>query len=56
MNKTTTDLVITSLDAYKHINPDAHIIVEVPGKTVEFRIGDALIYEDGYGRIVLDAE
>lgn len=50
------DKVIKQLDKLKTECPDQEIVVETPNGTVSFKIGDALIYEGGYGEIVIDSE
>lgn len=50
------DKVIKQLDKLKVEYPNQEVIVETPKGTVSFRIGDALIYEGGYGEIVIDSE
>ena len=51
-----TDNVIRYLDRLKKENPNQKIIVETPNGAVEFKIGDALIYDDPNGMIVIDSE
>ena len=48
--------IIPVLDEMKQNSPDQIIVVETPGKTISLRIGDALIYEDPHGWVVIDAE
>lgn len=48
--------MIETLDKLKKVNPDQRLIVETPNGSVNLKIGDALIYEDGYGTIVIDSE
>lgn len=48
--------IIEYLDRIKKENPNQVIVVETPKGTVELEIGDALIYEDGHGWIVIDSE
>lgn len=50
------DNVIKYLDKLKKENPNQIIIVETPTGNVEFKIGDALIYDDPRGAIVIDSE
>ena len=47
---------ISCLDKLKKANPNQEIIVETPKGTVSLKIGDALIYEDNCGKIVIDSE
>lgn len=48
--------VIRYLDKLKKENPNQTFIVETPNGSVEFKIGDALIYDDPNGTIVIDTE
>ena len=48
--------LIKLLDKVKKENPEQCLIVETPNGSVELKIGDALIYEDIYGCIVIDSE
>ena len=48
--------VINYLDRLKKENPNQVIIVETPKGSVELKIGDALIYDDPSGAIVIDSE
>ena len=50
------NLIIKSLELFKRKNPDQKVIVETPNGTVEFKIGNALIYEGMRGEIVIDSE
>lgn len=50
------DETIHTLDVLNHLYPDTMITIEIPHNTVSCRIGNALIYEDGHGAIVIDAE
>ena len=50
------DEFIRMLDKFKEQNPDQVIIMETPSGAVECRIGDANIYDDPYGKIIIDAE
>ena len=50
------DKIIKKLDKLKAEHPDQKIIVETPNGSVEFKIGDALIYEGMGGEIVIDGE
>ena len=50
------DEFIMMLDKFKKQNPDQVIIMETSSGTVECRIGDANIYDDPYGKIIIDAE
>lgn len=50
------DNTIKMLDKIKKVNPDQVIIVETPKGSVDLKLGDALIYEDGHGTIVIDSE
>ena len=50
------DEFLMMLDKFKKQTPDQVIIMETPSGTVECRIGDANIYDDPYGKIVIDAE
>ena len=50
------DDVIRMLDKLKVANPRQKIVVETPSGCVELQLGDALIYEDGYGNLVIDSE
>ena len=54
-NKETSKL-IKQLDKVKDINPLQKIIVETPSGCLEVILGDALIYDDPYGNIVIDSE
>lgn len=47
---------IRALDALKKANPEQIISVETPEGCLSFKIGDALIYECGYGELVMDSE
>lgn len=47
---------IRALDALKKANPEQIVIVETPEGCLDFKIGDALIYECGYGKLVIDSE
>lgn len=51
-----SELMVDLLDTFKQESPDQILVVETPEGTVSLRIGDALIYEDGYGRVVIDSE
>lgn len=51
-----SELMVSLLDTFKQESPDQILIVETPEGSVSLRIGDALIYEDGYGRVVVDSE
>lgn len=53
---TNMDEVIAVLDKLRKENPKTELIIETPGNTVTVEIGNALIYEDPAGRIVIDAE
>ncbi len=48
--------IIRKLDKLKEEHPKQRFIVETPYGTVEFKIGDALIYEAIGGEIVIDCE
>ena len=50
------DEFLMMLDKFKKQNPDQVIIMETPYGTVECKIGDANIYDDPYGKIIIDAE
>lgn len=50
------DNVIKYLDKFKKEHPEQVFCVETPDGTVEFKIGDALIYDDPNGTIVIDSE
>lgn len=50
------DNVIKYLDRFKKEHPEQIFIVETPYGTVEFKIGDALIYDAPDGCIVIDSE
>ena len=50
------DSAVNILDMYKQYYPEAEICIETPEKPVSCRIGDAIIYADGHGMIVFDAE
>lgn len=50
------DETIRTLDMLNHLYPDTKITIEIPHNTVSCRIGNALIYEDGHGSIIIDAE
>lgn len=48
--------LIKLLDKMKQATPDQILVVETPNGTVTLKISDALIYEDGHGWVVIDAE
>lgn len=48
--------VISLLDIMKRDTPDQVIVMETPNGTVSLKIGDALVYEDPHGCIVIDTE
>jgi len=48
--------LIKLLDKIKQTTPDQILVVETPNGTVTLKISDALIYEDGHGWVVIDAE
>lgn len=52
----TTDNAIKYLDRFKKEHPEQVFIVETPNGSIEFKIGDALIYDDINGAIVIDSE
>ena len=52
----SADDVIEMLDRLKSTHPKQIIVVETPNGSVDFRIGDALIYEGIGGEIVIDSE
>lgn len=47
---------MNKLDKLKRDCPNQIIIVETPNGTVTVRIGDAKIYDDAHGNIVIDSE
>lgn len=51
-----SDDIIRCLDKLKKENPNQQFIVETPNESVEFKIGDAIIYDDPAGTIVIDSE
>ena len=48
--------IFKQLDKLKKECPEQVIIVETPKGSVELKIGDALIYDDPNGAIVIDSE
>lgn len=51
-----TDSVINHLDQLKEKRPGQIISVAIPNHYCDFKIGDALIYEDMHGKITFDCE
>ncbi len=56
INQTGVDDLIACLDRFKSEHPDQVIIAETPNGTVQFKIGEALIYEGMGGEVVMDSE
>lgn len=54
--KSKVDLLEVYLDALKTEQPNIKITIETPDGSVTCRLGDALIYQDSYGDLVIDAE
>lgn len=50
------DDLISCLDRFKNEHPDQVIIAETPNGTVQFKLGEALIYEGMGGEVVMDSE
>lgn len=50
------DCAIRALDRLKEENPNQIVSIETPEGCLDFKIGDALIYECGYGKLVMDSE
>ena len=50
------DNAIRALDRLKEENPNQIVSIETPEGCLSFKIGDALIYECGYGKLVMDSE
>lgn len=48
--------IIEKLNKFKEEHPEQIISVETPKGCMEFKIGDAVIYEDYHGNIVFDSE
>lgn len=48
--------LIRLLDKIKQVNPEQVLVVETPKGTVSLKIGDALVYEDPHGWVVIDSE
>jgi len=48
--------LVKLLDRAKQSNPEQVLVVETPTGTVTLKIGDALIYEDPHGWVVIDSE
>ena len=48
--------IVEFLDLIKKENPDQIIVVETPKGCTTTRIGDALIYDDPHGWVVIDSE
>lgn len=55
MNK-YVNKVIDALIKLRDHHPDRIIVIETPTGVVDLRIGDAMIYLDPDGRIVIDTE
>lgn len=56
MIRTIQVKIMKQLDELKKKCPNQRIIVETPRGSVELKIGDALIYDDPSGAIVIDSE
>lgn len=56
INQAGVDDLISCLDRFKNEHPDQVIIAETPNGTVQFKIGEALIYEGMGGEVVMDSE
>lgn len=56
LNNNCAENFVWLLDRIKHDYPDQVLIVETPHGTVTLKIGDALIYNDPHGRVVIDSE
>lgn len=48
--------LVRLLDRIKHDYPDQVLVVETPRGTVSMKLGDALIYDDPHGWVVIDSE
>ena len=48
--------LIKLLDKIKKDYPELVIVMDTPGTSKECKIGDAIVYEDPNGHIVIDAE
>lgn len=48
--------LIAILDALKRDTPEQVLVMETPKGTVSLKIGDALVYEDPHGWVVIDSE
>ena len=51
-----TEKLIELLDKIKEEHPEQRIVIETPKGGAGLEIGDALIYEDAFGCIVIDGE
>jgi hypothetical protein len=56
IRETRLSKVIRQLDKLKENYPDQMIIVETPNGCIEFKIGEALIYINPRGTLVIDSE
>ena len=54
--KKSSGKLVKLLDRAKQSNPEQVLVVETPTGTVTLKIGDALIYEDPHGWVVIDSE
>lgn len=52
----TPEEIVEFLDLIKAENPNQIIVLEMKKGTVDTRIGDALIYDDPHGWVVIDSE
>ena len=50
------DKVEVAIDAWKRENPDAEVVIEIPGNSITVKLCDTNIYVDGNGTLVVDAE
>lgn len=48
--------LVRLLDRIKHDYPDQVLVVEAPRCTMSMKLGDALIYDDPHGWVVIDSE
>ena len=45
-----------ALEAWKKKDPEAEVVIEIPGNCISVELCDALIYEGIDGRLVIDVE
>lgn len=48
--------IIHLLDIVRRENPEQTVVIELPQRSVQIQLGDAIIYEGASGEIVIDGE